>query len=148
MRKITIFLLAVAFSISSNAGIIYVPANSTDNTKPGKTSTANVLGQLDANTFLSLTPAKVQEMTGKKMTFAQKIALKIAQKDLKKQLSTSKKLDTRDKSKMLRLWIIFALIALVASVLAYFIPFMWAVAGLAWLASLIFFVLWIIAVSA
>ena len=148
MRKITIFLLAVAFCISSNAGIIYVPANSTDNTKAGKTSTANVLGQLDANTFLSLTPAKVQEMTGKKMTFAQKIALKIAQKDLKKQLSTSKKLDTRDKSKMLRLWIIFALIALVASVLAYFIPFMWAVAGLAWLASLIFFVLWIIAVSA
>lgn len=79
MRKVTTYLLAVVFSISSNAGIIYVPANSTDNAKAGKISAVNVLGQLDAKAFLALTPDKVQEMTGAKMTFGQKLALKRVQ---------------------------------------------------------------------
>lgn len=99
MRKITIFLLAVAFSISSNAGIIYVPANSTDNTKAGKTSTANVLGQLDAKTFISLTPAKVQEMTGVKMNLGQKISLKMAQMEVKKQLKKGKEVNMAEMGK-------------------------------------------------
>ena len=99
MRKITIFLLAVAFSISSNAGIIYVPANSTDNAKAGKTSTANVLGQLDAKTFLSLTPAKVQEMTGVKMNLGQKVTLKMAQMEVKKQLKNGKEVNMAEMGK-------------------------------------------------
>ncbi len=99
MRKITILLLAVAFSISSNAGMIYVPANSTDNAKAGKTSAANVLGQLDAKTFLSLTPAKVQELTGKKMTFGQKVSLKMAQMEVKKQLKKGKEVNMAEMGK-------------------------------------------------
>ncbi|MFT3843659.1 MAG: hypothetical protein QM725_01295 [Lacibacter sp.] len=86
MRKVTILLLAVIFSISSNAGMIYVPSNATDNAKAGKASAANVFGQMDAKTFLSLTPAKVQEMTGTKLTFGQKVSLKMAQMQVKKQL--------------------------------------------------------------
>jgi steroid 5-alpha reductase family enzyme len=86
MRKITILLLAVAFAFSSNAGMIYVPSNSTDNVKTGKSSTVDVLSQLDAKSFLALTPAKVSEMTGRKMTLNQKINLKLTQRLVKKQL--------------------------------------------------------------
>ena len=148
MRKITILVLTVLFSISLQAGIIYVPSNSTDNAKAGKASSIETLKKFDAQTFLSLTPAKVQEMTGRKMTFSEKIALKIAQKNYKKELNTSKSLDTKDKNKMLRLWLIFAVIAILASIIGIFVPFMWVISGLAWLASLNFIVLWIIALSA
>ncbi|MBY0478885.1 MAG: hypothetical protein K2Q24_14645 [Chitinophagaceae bacterium] len=115
MRKITILLLAVAFSISSNAGMIYVPSNSTDNAKAGKTSAANVLGQLDAKTFLSLTPAKVQELTGKKMTFGQKVSLKMAQMEVKKQLKKGKEVNMAEMGKKAGgginfLWLIVGLV--------------------------------------
>jgi steroid 5-alpha reductase family enzyme len=87
MRKIMILFLVTIFSFSIvNAGMIYVPANSTDNAKSGKASVVNVFGQLDAKTFLSLTPAKVQEMTGTKLTLGQKVSLKIAQMQVKRQL--------------------------------------------------------------
>lgn len=79
MRKITILLLAVVFSLSSNAGIIYVPANATDNGKSG--TKAN---DLNSVSLFSLTPSKVEELTGKKMNFIQKIAFKAAQKKAQK----------------------------------------------------------------
>lgn len=148
MRKITILVLAVVFSISANAGIIYVPANSTDNVKSGNITNGKTVTNFDVQTILTLTPSKVQEMTGRKMTFVQKIALKAAQKNLKKELNSSKKLDTRNKSQMLRLWLIFAVIAIVASIIAVFVPFIWVISSLAWLASLIFFILWLIALTA
>ena len=85
MRTISTLLVTLFFSLSASAGMIYVPANSTDNAKAGKISAASMLGQLDAKTFLSLTPAKVQEMTGTKMTLGQKVSLKMAQLEVKKQ---------------------------------------------------------------
>ncbi len=84
MRKITIFLLAVGFSISSNAGIIYVPANSTDNAKAGVKATIENVKAINMEAFLALTSEKVEELTGKKMNFAEKIALKMSQKKAKR----------------------------------------------------------------
>ncbi len=89
--------------------------------------------------FLALTPAKVQEMTGKKMTFGQKIALKMGQKKFSKQLKKGKSIDIHDQRQMLRLWIIFALVAIVLDILGLFIPFVWHLSGLAWLATVNFF---------
>ncbi len=66
MRKITILFLALAFSIASNAGIIYVPSNVTDNAKA-----------------FTAAPT-VKETKGKKMTFGQKIAMKFAKMKSKK----------------------------------------------------------------
>ncbi len=87
MRKLIIVLLAVMISISSNAaGIISVPVDATDNAKAGKSSTVEMLAQMDAKTFAALTPAKFSEITGQKMTLAKKIALKIVQRDIKKEL--------------------------------------------------------------
>jgi hypothetical protein len=147
MRKFIIVLLAALFSVSSNAGIIYVPANASDNTKAGIETTIEKVKSTNMDAFLALTPAKVQEMTGKKMTFAQKIALKIVQKKFSKQLKKGKSIDIHDERQMLRLWIIFALVALVLSILGIFITFFWYISGLAWLAAVIFFILWIVALA-
>ncbi len=85
MRKLIIVLLAVVYSISSNAaGIISVPVNATDNAKAGVEATIANVKASNMEAFLSLTPEKVKAMTGKKMTFAQKMALKMAQKKAKR----------------------------------------------------------------
>lgn len=147
MRKIIIILLAAVFSISSNAGIIYIPANASDNAKAGVETTIEKVKTTNMDAFLALTPAKVQEMTGKKMTFGQKIALKMAQKKMTKQLKKSKSIDIHDERQMLRLWIILALVAIVLGILGLFIPFVWYLSGLAWLAAVIFFILWIVALA-
>lgn len=80
MRKIIIAFLALLFSVTSNAGIIYVPANASDNAKAGIEATIAKVKASNMDAFLSLTPEKLKEMTGKKMNFAQKLALKMAQK--------------------------------------------------------------------
>lgn len=147
MRKIIIVLLAVVFSVSSYAGIIYVPANASDNAKAGVETTIEKVKATNMDAFLSLTPAKIQEMTGKKMTFSQKIALKMAQKKLSKQLKKGNSIDTKDEKQMLRLWIIFALAAIVLAIIGWFVPFVWFLSGLAWLAAVIFFVLWLVALA-
>lgn len=90
MRKLIIVLTAIVLSISATqAGIIYVPANATDNAKTG-TNTTEQFKNFDSKTLLSLTPAKMEQLTGKKMTFAQKLALKMAQKKAKKAGDISK----------------------------------------------------------
>jgi hypothetical protein len=99
MRKITVLLFVVAFAFSSNAGIIYVPANSTDNAKVGKLNAVEMLSRLDAQSFLALTPAKVAEMTGRKMTLNQKINLKLTQRQVKKQLKKGIEVDMMEMAK-------------------------------------------------
>lgn len=147
MRKLIIILAAVVLSLSTQAGIIYMPASATDNVKAGVAVTEQ-LKQFDNKTILSLTPAKVEQLTGKKMNLAEKLALKMIQKKLKKNAVAGKKaIDVKDERQMLRLWIIFALVAIALSILGIFVPFLWYLSGLAWLASVIFFVLWIIALA-
>ena len=89
MRKLIIVLTAVVLGISTQAGIIYVPASASDNVKTGTTATEQ-FKHFDSKTLLSLTPAKMEQLTGKKMTIAQKLALKMAQKKAKKAGEISK----------------------------------------------------------
>lgn len=85
MRKFIIVLFAVVCSLSSNAaGIINVPVDATDNSKAGVEATIANVKATNMEAFLSLTPEKVKAMTGKKMSFVQKMALKMAQKKAKR----------------------------------------------------------------
>jgi len=81
MRKFSLLVVALLFATSllKAAGMIYVPTAAPEN--------ASVTPSLqNAKNFLSLTPAKVQEMTGKKMTLKEKIAFKLVQAKVKKQV--------------------------------------------------------------
>lgn len=85
MRKFMIVLFAVVCSLSSNAaGILNAPVDVIDNSKVGAEATIANLKATNMEAFLSLTPEKVKTMTGKKMTFVQKMALKMAQKKAKR----------------------------------------------------------------
>lgn len=156
MRKITIFILAVVIGISTNAGMIYVPANATDNAKAGKSSAANVIGQLDAKTFLALTPAKIQEMTGTKMTFGQKVSLKMAQMEVKKQLKKGKEVNMAEMGKKAEgginwLWLLIGFVLGLIGVLIAYLTREGKDDGRvksAWIGAAIWVVLWIILVVA
>ena len=149
MRKFTIVLFAVLCSLSSNAaGIISVPVDATDNAKAGVEATIVNVNAKDIGAYRNLTPKQIEAMTGKKMTFVQKIAFKTAQKKMERQMKKSSSIDIKDKRQMLRLWLIFAALAIGLSIIGWFLPFLWVLSGLAGLASLVFFVLWIIALTA
>jgi hypothetical protein len=100
MRKLIIALLAIVLSISSNAaGIISVPVDATDNAKVGKSSTVETVAQIDAKTFIALTPTKFSEITGQKMSFTQKVALKILQREVKKDLKKGREVNMAEVAK-------------------------------------------------
>lgn len=86
MKKLFALLVAAGMMISiAQAGMIAAPV-STEPVLTKSVSPADALGNMDAKTFLTLTPAKVKELTGKKMTLKEKIGLKLAQRHVKKEL--------------------------------------------------------------
>lgn len=155
MKKITILLFAVMVGLFANAGIITVPVHGTDNEKAGTVVIPKVNNSFDMNAFIALTPAKVEQMTGKKMGFKEKLALKMAQKHVKNKMQKGKKIDFKDKNQMLRYWLICWGIGLVLTIVSAVLVFSGAGFGflswigwLFWLAGSVFFVLWLIAMFA
>lgn len=78
MRKLLLLFVLVAFGLNTFASLPVATS-----TEP----TTKALNITNAKEFLSLTPKKYFEMTGKRMTLAQKIELKVAQKMVKKQMA-------------------------------------------------------------
>ncbi len=86
MKRIATLLSALVLSLSVvNAGMIVVP-KATAPVKTETTTPAALSEKMDMENFLKLTPKKVHEMTGRKMTFKEKIGLKLAQKKMKNHL--------------------------------------------------------------
>ena len=86
MRTILMLLIAIAYNFNSTAGIIHLPSKKTSNSDDRSAATANFLKGQDANSFLALTPKKIQAETGKKLKMSEKVALRLAQMQVKKQL--------------------------------------------------------------
>ena len=99
MKKIVTLFVALMFTLSAvNAGMIVVPA-ANEPVKKDAITPADVLSKMDPQAFLSLTPAKIQEMTGKKMTLKQKLGLKLVQRDIKRQLKQGKEVNMGEMAK-------------------------------------------------
>lgn len=93
MKKMIVFLfLGLLMNSYLVAGIIAVPVLQPAELKSVNT-TASVLQRMDAATFVTLTPQKWQEMTGNKISFSQKLSLKMAQKQVKRQLKKGTTVD-------------------------------------------------------
>jgi hypothetical protein len=148
MKRITSLLLAVIVTCSLHAGIISVPLNVTDNSKASMSIIPKDDTEENMRKFIALTPAKVEQLTGKKMGLKEKLALKMAQKHVKKQLQKGKKIDVKDKNQMLRYWLICWGIAIVLTIVGIFVPFVSWIGWLFGLAGSVFFVLWLIAMFA
>jgi hypothetical protein len=141
MKRISALILLTFFNLSFSyaAGLVANPVI--------ETSLVSINGkpQMDLKFFFSLTPRKIEQMTGKRMKLKERITLKITQYLLKREMKRNKAIDINDRKGMLRLFLIFLAIAVLASILASFVPFIWVIASIAGLAALIFFILWILA---
>lgn len=122
MRKFFLLVVGLLFasSLLKAAGMLYV------STAEPTTSTVATSGQT-AKVFLSLTPVKVQEITGKKMSFYQKISLKLAQLKVKRQLNKGKVFDMNSLAKSgdgdTRKFHWSSIVALCCGVIAFFVGY-------------------------
>jgi hypothetical protein len=87
-----VLLFLLVFSFSTQASIISVPVSTISNLKQTPAN-SNWFDQMDAATFLSLTPAAVQKMTGKKLNLIQRLSLKHSQKSVQRQLKEGKEVN-------------------------------------------------------
>lgn len=76
-------LLTVTTASAFSGLAIVVPVNAPATVTPVN-DPVNPLSKISAKEFLKLTPAKYQQMTGKKMTLKEKIQLKMVQMKVKK----------------------------------------------------------------
>ncbi|MBL7831353.1 MAG: YqaE/Pmp3 family membrane protein [Saprospiraceae bacterium] len=86
LKSVVIAMLVGLLSFQANA---IVSVSKTQETK--QLATVDLTPGQNANiqTFLSLTPAKYEQMTGKKMNLVSRYALKVAQKKMSKELMKS-----------------------------------------------------------
>lgn len=93
MKKIVALLMtALILSFVTHAGIIVVPVSVQPKASTAFTSNDS-WSRMGVQAFLSLTPAKVKEMTGKKMKLKERIVLKLAQKQVKKEMKKGKEVN-------------------------------------------------------
>jgi hypothetical protein len=116
MKKVA-FLSLLIFMLCTNlfATIVPSPVNTPVLKQQKKAVLTDAFSQMDAKTFLMLTPAKVKEVTGKKMNLGQKISLKLVQHQLKKQLRKGENPNMEELSKRAAsgidpLWLILGLL--------------------------------------
>lgn len=76
-----------SFAFVSPAPVLSKPADEVSNPKPSP------FAGMTVQDFLSLTPKKYRELTGKKMKFSQKVSLKIAQYKVKRMVKQNKNID-------------------------------------------------------
>jgi len=87
LRFLSLIVILLFFSFRSLA--LVLPSATPEPLKTEST-TASPLSHLSVNDFLSLTPKKIRDMTGQKMSLSQKVALKMAQSKLKKDMKANR----------------------------------------------------------
>lgn len=159
MKKIVAFFFASIIMVQSFAAVnVELPARkASEIMMPLGTSGKAV--SLQALTSMSV--KEYQSLTGKHLKLSEKLAFKVAQKelrktinpdgtvDMKKMESLSKKMQkaATDNKKNLRLALILLGVALILSIIGSFVPFVWILASLAWLAGLIFLIIWLVGMA-
>jgi hypothetical protein len=130
MRKITVFFLLTFLSLCSFAELIVVPTAtniapvSIVNVAPKNSNLVEYISNLSPNEFLKLNPKQIKKQTGTKLSLTQKIALKIAQKHVRKQIKRGDDIDMRQagadtKSGVDALWLILGIfLGLIAVIIA------------------------------
>ena len=91
LRFSLLAFLMMVLNLSSSA--LTIP--STEPVPPKSESTvAAPLSGMSVQDFLALTPKKYKELTGEKLSFTQKIALKMAQKKVRKAIKNNENVDS------------------------------------------------------
>jgi hypothetical protein len=104
-----------------------------------------------------------EALSGHKLKLVDKLGFKLAQRELKRTINpdgsfNQKKLEALNKKMAagpateqshhyLKLFILFLIISVVLGIIGLFVPFFWILSALAWIGTVIFFILWLISLS-
>lgn len=89
LKKLPIFIVALLFAATNLSAAVVAPPVEVD---PAATSAFFPAGEaVTPEDFLALTPRKIREATGQKLSLKQVIGLKLAQKKIKKEMRRSQK---------------------------------------------------------
>ena len=97
--------------------------------------------------FLSLTPKKYKELTGKRMTLTQKVSLKLIQLKMKRQLRIHEAINSFDDIDFrdpVDKWMWFWIFAWGIGLVILFLPGVWVLSSLFFLVGLICLIVWLV----
>lgn len=89
LKKLPLSILALLFMATSLSAAVVAPPAAVD--RAAKEAFFPVDAEITPEDFLALTPRKIREATGKKLSLKQVVGLKIAQKQMKKQIKRANK---------------------------------------------------------
>ena len=87
------FLALVMMLLNLSSSALTIPSTEPVPSKSDNTVAAPLSG-MSVQDFLALTPKKYKELTGEKLSFTQKIALKMAQRKVKRAIKNNEKVDS------------------------------------------------------
>jgi hypothetical protein len=162
MKRILTLFLALSFlatSFAAGTASIVVPKKSP---APNANQILIPIGKSGEKvSLMDLSHMKTKDfeaLSGKKLSLANKVAFKVIQKQLRSNINAKGEINSKffakaalklkkadDKAhNYLKLFLILLGIGIVFTILGFFIPFIWWLGWLAYLAAGIFFVLWLI----
>lgn len=157
MKKIVALVFASVIMVQSFAAVnVEFPARKASEVFFPVGNTGKVVSLLDLTT---MSAKEFQSMTGQHLKFSERVAFKLSQKELKSTINTDgtvnakklqslsqkmQKIGSGDNKKNLRLAIIFAIAAVILSILGSVTGVFWVLASIAWLVAVVFFVIWLV----
>jgi Flp pilus assembly protein TadB len=157
MKKFVSFLFASVIMVQSFAAVnAELPTRKASEVFFPVGTTGKTISLLELTT---MSPKDFQNLTGQHLKFSERVAFKLSQKELKSTINTDgtvnvkklqslnqkmQKVSAADNKKNLRLALIFAAAAVVLSILGAVTGIFWVLASIAWLAAVVFFIIWLV----
>ena len=91
--SIPLFVILLISWFPSSSATVYNQTNALDRSSFTEPAKPSPFAGMTISDFLSLTPRKYKELTGKKLSLPQKLSLKLAQVKVKKMMRKNKKID-------------------------------------------------------
>ena len=91
--SIPLFVILLISWFPSSSATVYNQTNALDRSSFTEPAKPSPFAGMTISDFLSLTPRKYKELTGKKLSLSQKLSLKLAQVKVKKMMRKNKKID-------------------------------------------------------
>jgi hypothetical protein len=152
LRLSMLAFVMMIFNISTSA--LTIPSSEPVPPKSDNTVVAPVapLSGMSVQDFLALTPKKYKELTGEKLSFTQKISLKLAQKKIRKAIKNNESVDSATMANALDTsdfniggFVLGLLLSLIGVLIAYLIGDT-TVIKWAWIGFAVFLVIFLLAV--
>lgn len=146
LKLFFLIFFAVAFNLSGSAISTPVLDPTPAKVTPSSITSPSANVGITVRDFLSFTPTKYKELTGKKMNFFQKLSLKMTQAKIKKQVKKGKLYEASliDFKDPVEKWFWFWIFGWGLGLIVLFLPVLWILSSLLFLFGTISLIIWLV----